>query len=152
MTNDQLSSLCFIVAGIALGIGAFDLDIGTISAPESGFMPFLAAAGMCLFGGIGFADATFRRVKGEGWTPVLQGVSWQRALMVMAALVAYVALLKPVGFIICTAVLVVFLMRWIIPQPWTVSLAGALLSTGFSYLIFGLWLKVQLPHGIFGGF
>ena len=152
MTNDQLSSLCFIAAGMALGIGAYNLEIGTISAPDSGFMPFLAAAGMVLFGGFGFADATFRRVKGERWTPVLRGVSWKRALLVMAALVAYVALLKTGGFLLCTTALVVFLLRWIIPQPWTVVLAGGLLSTGFSYLIFGVWLKVQLPMGLFGGF
>jgi hypothetical protein len=150
MTNDQASSLCFVLAGGAVTAGAVGLHVGSISAPDSGFMPFLAGAGMCLFGGIGFAEATVRRARGERWTPAFRNVHWQSALMALAALAAYAACLKSAGFIVCTAILMAFLFRCIIPQRWPVVLFGAIGATGGSYLIFEIWLKAQLPKGFLG--
>jgi hypothetical protein len=150
MTNDQVSSLCFVLAGGAVIAGAVGLHVGSISSPDSGFMPFLAGAGMCLFGGIGFVGASLRRGRGERWRPVFRTVRWPSALMTLAALAAYAAGLKPVGFIPCTALLMAFLLRGIIPQRWPVVLAGTLGATGGAYLLFEVWLKAQLPRGLLG--
>ena len=43
---------------------------------------------------------------------------WKKSLIVMAALLAYVFLLKPLGFSLCTAFFIGFLLRTVQPQRW----------------------------------
>jgi hypothetical protein len=36
------------------------------------------------------------------------------------------------------------------PQRWVVAIGGSALASIASYIIFEVWLKTQLPKGIFG--
>jgi putative tricarboxylic transport membrane protein len=150
VTNDQASSLAFILFGGLICAASIGYSLGTLSAPDSGLMPFLTGAGMVLLGGAGFVDATLRRRRGEGWEPVLRGMRWQKSILVVAALAAYALLLKPLGFLLCTCLLLIFLLRAIAPQRWPVVIGGALAASGVAYAVFELWLQAQLPKGWLG--
>ncbi len=150
MNNDQLSSTCFIFLGLMVLIAAYSLDIGAISAPGSGFIPFLSGAGMCLFGGVGFIEAIQRSRRGERWSLNLKNINWQSSLMTFAGLVIYAFSLKLLGFLISTTLLMMFLLRYIIPQPWRIVLLGAMVISVGSFLIFKIFLHVQLPSGFLG--
>lgn len=79
-----------------------------------------------------------------------QGSLNGRALAAWLALVACVALLKPLGFLVSFGLFALFLVRFLYGQSMAKSLAisagGAL---GF-YLIFDVALNVSLPSGILG--
>lgn len=150
MTNDQVSSLCFILIGLIVVAAAGPLGIGSISAPGSGFVPLLSGAGMCLFGGVGLVEATLRRRKGEHGGLNFKNVQWQKSLMTLSGLVIYAVFLKSIGYLVSTTLLMFFLLRFIIPQRWSVVFVGAVLISVGSFLIFKVWLHVQLPGGVLG--
>lgn len=150
MTNDQVSSIFFIGTGGAICVASVGYSLGTLSAPDSGLMPFLTGSGMVLLGTAGFVDATLRHRRGERWEPIVRGTRWQKSLQVVAALAAYALLLKPLGFLLCTILLLAFLLRAIAPQRWPVVIGGALAAAGAAYAVFELWLQAQLPKGWLG--
>jgi hypothetical protein len=99
---------------------------------------------------IGLIQSTLKQRKGTGWTPILRGVFWRKPLLVMAALIAYVLLMKPLGFLLCTMLFIGFLLRAVEPQRWPVVVAGAVGAALGAFAVFNLWLKTQLPQGPWG--
>jgi putative tricarboxylic transport membrane protein len=150
LNNDQASSAAFFVIGLAIAFGALRYKLGIFSAPDSGLMPFLVGTAISLLAGIGFVHATLEKRKGAGWTPLLQKLRWERVLIVLAALVAYILFVKTLGFLLCTALFIGFLLKTIVPQRWSLVFAVALITALASYGIFEVWLKAQLPKGILG--
>ena len=76
--------------------------------------------------------------------------SWKKVALALTALLAYWLVLEHLGFLITTYLLLLFLLRVIEPQKWLLAVATALIATTFSYALFNLWLKVQMPNGILG--
>ncbi len=150
LNNDQVSTALWFACGAAIAWGSVLLGLGTLASPGSGFITFLAGLGICFFSFVGIVDATFRSRKGEGWRPVMKGLDWGKAFLVMGALTAYALLLSRLGFILCTALFVGFMLRVVKPQSWPAVIAGAVLAALGTYAIFELWLQAQLPSGPLG--
>lgn len=150
MNNDQLSGAVWFGLGLAVCLGSLQYKLGTPAAPGTGFMPFLTGSAICFFSGIGLIHATLRKKQGEGWTPVLLGVTWKNAMIILVSLLAYALLLFPLGFVITTTLFIAFLLRAIVPQRWSVVIVCSILTAAASYLIFEVWLKAQLPKGPLG--
>jgi hypothetical protein len=150
LNNDQLSSTVWFILGLAVCLGSLQYKLGTPASPGTGFMSFLAGLAICFFSGIGLIHSTLRQRQGEGWVPLLRGVLWKNALIILVSLLAYALLLVPLGFSLTTALFIGFLLRAIAPQRWSVVVACSLLTAAISYLLFEVWLKAQLPKGPFG--
>ena len=75
---------------------------------------------------------------------------WGKSLIVMLALLAYTLLLMPLGFLLCTALFVGFLLVVVQPQRWYVVISVAVGTAIGAYGIFEVWLKAQLPKGPLG--
>jgi hypothetical protein len=150
--NEQLASAFWLVIGVIVAISSFRLHLGSLASPDTGFMPFLSGLAMCLFALIGLIHGTLERRRGVRWTPVVVGaqVRWGKSLAVLAGLLAYVFLLTSLGFVLCTLLLMGFLLRAISPQRWSLVVWGSVLITTGAYVIFDLWLKSQLPKGPWG--
>lgn len=150
MNRDQLSSGVFFLSGCLICYSSLPYKLGSLAAPESGLMPFLSGAAICLLAAIGFVTATLRRLKGERWAALLRGRAWQRGLLIVVALLAFVFLLKPLGFLLTTVLFIAFLLRAIVPQKWPLVVVVSVLTATFAYLVFEVWLKAQLPTGPLG--
>lgn len=150
MNRDQLSSGLFFLSGCLISYSSLPYKLGSLAAPESGLMPFLAGAAICLLAAIGFVNATFRRLKGERWEALLRGRAWKRGLLIVVALLAFVVLLKPLGFLFTTVLFIGFLLRAIVPQKWPLVVVVSVMTATFAYLVFEVWLKAQLPTGPLG--
>ncbi|MBM4315296.1 MAG: tripartite tricarboxylate transporter TctB family protein [Deltaproteobacteria bacterium] len=148
--NDQVSSAIWIAVGIAVALGSLRYGLGPLDSPGTGFLPFLAGSAIVLLASIGLIVSTLKRRRGTGWTPVLQGVRWQKPLLVMAVLCAYALLMKPLGFLLCTVIFIGVLLRAVEPQRWPTVIAGSIGTALGAYAIFTLWLKAQLPQGPWG--
>jgi len=150
LNNDQLSGTVWFILGLAVCLGSLQYKLGTPASPGTGFMPFLSGLAICFFSGIGLIHSTLRRRQGEGWAPVLQGVFWKNAMIILVSLLVYALLLVPLGFVFTTTLFIAFLLRAIVPQRWSVVIACSILTAAASYLIFEVWLKAQLPKGLLG--
>jgi hypothetical protein len=148
--NDQVSAAIWFAAGIIISLVALRYDLGALASPGTGFMPFLAGLAIVLFSFLGLVQGTLRRKQGVGWKPPMRGLRWEKSVIVLAALFAYILLLTPLGFSLGTALFIGFLLRTVKPQKWFVVMAGSILTALGSYGIFELWLKAQLPKGPWG--
>ena len=80
----------------------------------------------------------------------MRNVRWKKSLIVFLSLLAYVLLLKPLGFLLVTAFFIGFLLVAVQPQRWYVVISGAIGTAIGTYGIFEVWLKAQLPKGPLG--
>ena len=71
-------------------------------------------------------------------------------LVVLVALAVYIALLKVLGFLVSTILLNTFLMGGVMRERWKMTLLVALTTSVVLYMIFQVFLEVNLPINMFG--
>jgi len=148
--KDLLSSFFWLAMGAGICYGGYDLELGTLHDPGSGFLFFWVGAimfGLSLFI---FIRAIRGRGKAEETMILWSQVQWKKIIYVLAALFLYAYAFSPLGFILSTVLLLIFLFKAVEPQRWSVAILGAFLSTLTSYAVFHLWLGTQLPKGFLG--
>jgi hypothetical protein len=150
VNNDQASAYFWVILGLAVALFSTKYGLGTPESPGTGFMPFLAGLAIFFLAAIGAVHGLLPGKKTAPWKPIFNNVSWKKSSIVLAALIAYVLLLRPLGFTLCTALFIAFLMRVVEPQKWPAVAAGAIGTALGAYGIFELWLKAQLPRGPWG--
>jgi len=146
--HDLLSSTIWFCAGLFITLYAPQFDLGTVSAPGSGFMPFLAGILMCIFSAVTFGQAYFNQDRKS--EKLWENIQLQKLIFVALGLLIYTFFLDVVGFLICTFLLILFFIRFVGSENWPKSIAGAILTSIFCYLLFDKWLQANLPRGIFG--
>ena len=137
-----------IVAAVALTLGAATvyesskLPFGTIHSPAPGFFPWWTSVLIVLLALVLMVQAlTGSSAAGEGSGRIA------KVALLLVVLSAYTFLLDPLGYLICTFLLVLFMLRVLDPQQWTVALAMAVITAVGSYVVFAVWLSVPLPRG-----
>ena len=146
--NDQRSSLFWLAIGLAVAFYSRKYNLGTLSSPGPGFLPFLSGVAMSVLALVVFLQQI--PAKKDALKHLWAGKKWPAVPIVMASLVAYAILLNFLGFILATFLLMAFLLRVMEPLAWKKVLAGAAGATGGSYAVFHLWLEAQLPAGFLG--
>ena len=141
----RLPSLALIALGVAALYKASSLTLGTLRQPDSGFYPTLVCVLLIAFGIMALADAPRAPVEQQTGGARAQARVW----LVVVALVAYAWALTPVGFLLCTAALLLLLLRGIGRVSWVVSLASAVIGSIACYAAF-IRLGLPLPAGVLG--
>ena len=144
---DVLSAATLFCVALFAWIAARDLAFGTLRQPGPGFLPknlavLLAAFALLLLLRGLLTDAPSVR----GLWPERAGLI--RVVLMLAALLGYVAVLETAGFLLVTAGLFVIMLRWVGRRSWITTLVVALGSAVGSYLLFARWLMVSLPGGV----
>ena len=137
------------VASLALAFGAaaaFEsakLPFGTIHNPGQGFFPWWASVVVVLLATILLIQAL--KLRASNALDKSGRIAKVAALLVVLA--AYTFLLDPLGYPICTFLLVLFMLRATDPQRWPVALGVAAITAVGTYVVFAIWLSVPLPRG-----
>jgi putative tricarboxylic transport membrane protein len=148
--RDIISSLFWMAMGIGVCYGGYDLDLGTLHDPGSGFMFFWV--GIIMIGlslGILIRAMKATAVAGE-LKALLTGIRWKKVVFILVALLLYAYVFVPLGFILSTILLLIFLFKAVEPQRWSWAILGAIISTLAAYGVFHLWLRSPLPKGFLG--
>jgi putative tricarboxylic transport membrane protein len=148
-TNDMISSVFFFVSGLLIIAGSLKMTIGSLGEPGPGFLPLVVGALLVLMSIVLFIGA-LRRKRGQ---QDAAGIGRKERLKIYAtslSLLLYALVLRPVGFVVVTLFLLVFLFKVIGELRWKISLAGSVLTTLFFYLLFRVWLEVPFPAGPLG--
>ena len=149
--HQRIGSIFWIIIGVYVAIHAYSIGLGSLQHPGPGFIFFLAALPLIFLGVIDLSGTFIGRSKRDKEEePIWLGVRWQKVLLVLVVLSAYVYLLSVLGFILSTFLLMVFLFKAVEPTRWWIAIVSSLITVLFSYGIFGIWLKVPFPHGFFG--
>ena len=137
------------VATLALAFGAaaaFEsakLPFGTIHNPGQGFFPWWTSVVVVLLATILLIQALKLRAS----TALDKSGRIAKVVALLVVLAVYTFLLDPLGYPICTFLLVLFMLRVLDPQRWTVALSMAVLTAVGTYVVFAIWLSVPLPRG-----
>ena len=137
------------VAAIALALGAAaayesaKLPFGTLRNPEPGFFPWWTSVFIVVLALVLLVQAL--RAGSSAARERAGRVGKVATLLVVLAI--YTSLLDPLGYALCTFLLVLFMLRVTDPQRWAVALSMAMITAVGSYVLFAVWLKVPLPRG-----
>ena len=146
---DQWSSLLWLAFAFYIGIESLRLPLGSWRDPGAGFLPLGSGIGLAILSLTLFSQARFRtegRTR-KGW---YSQERWKSLLVILGVLFGYALFLDFLGFLVSTFLLLVMLFRLVEPQRWVVAIGGSALASIACYIIFEVWLKTQLPKGIFG--
>ena len=145
ITTDRWTGLFFILFSLYVCLESWRLGVGSFFRPGAGFFPFYSGALLGVLSVI-LGVLTFRGKveRAESWTDMCNTVT------VSLALLGFALLLTWLGFVITTFLFILFLLRAVERRAWLLSASAALFISAAFYVVFGLWLKAQLPAGILG--
>ncbi len=151
MSKEEGSSLVWLGLAILICGGSLQLSLGSFHNPGPGFLPFIAGSIVGILAGVNYFQARRRASpKQETRRPLWTNTQgFKKMIFTTAALLAYALGMEYLGFLVSTFIFLVFLLRMIEPQRWSLVIFESLVASGASYLIFEIWLKAQLPKGVF---
>lgn len=148
MKNRYLTSPNAVAGLLLAAIGGFaiyqaaKLPFGSINQPDAGFFPLCISALIVVFALAVIAprlNADSASESGAKPTP--------QAMLMAIGLIVYALLLKPVGFLVCTGLLIALMLHYTGAIKWRVALPAALASSFACYMAF-THLGVPLPPGV----
>jgi putative tricarboxylic transport membrane protein len=146
--RERGAAAVLLVFGLLALEEARKLRVGSIARPGPGFFPLVLAAAFSLVCVALLVNAL--RVR-EAEAPPGAPLGWPKIVGAMAALFVYALLLEAIGFVAATFALLLFFFKTLERQRWVPAVAGALVTALVTYLVFKVWLNVQLPAGPWGG-
>ncbi len=146
--KDIFSSLFWMVIGAGLCYGGYELELGTLHDPGSGFIFFWVGLIMVGLSLSIFIRALKEKGKAGEMRLIWSEVQWKKIVSVLVALFLYGYFFQTLGFILSAALLLVFLFKAVEPQRWSVAILGAVVSSLVAYVVFQVWLGSQLPKGL----
>ena len=143
----------WILLGLTISIWSATFPFGGLKAPGPAFLP-LACGLVLIFLGlilllevrVGKTDSPVK--PSERLFP--QGAAGMRVALTLGVMLLSAILLVPLGFVLTVFFLILFLMRAIQPQKWSVAVFYAFVSAGGALIVFKVLLKAQLPGGFLG--
>ena len=151
MRRGEGSSLLWLGIAVLICIGSLRLSLGSFNNPGPGFFPFGAGLILGMLSAVVFIQ-TRRAASSTGEdkkSVLISPGAGKKIVLTTVALLAYVVGMEYLGFLVSTFFFLAFLLRVIEPQRWGVVLLESLLASGMCYFIFQIWLRVELPRGIF---
>lgn len=146
---DRITAAVLLAFSLAFAAGGLKYyPYWSDTGPGSGFLPawlggvMAALALLMLLRRPRAADAPL------DWVP--RGESARRVIALVAASVLYVALLKPLGMIVASALYLAFVMRYFERHAWWLTVVVVLAAAAANWLVFVHWLKVPFPQSPFG--
>jgi putative tricarboxylic transport membrane protein len=145
---DQVGFVFWFIIGIAVVYLSYRLGLGQLTHPGSGFLPFWCGVILC-----GLSLFCFINGKRSGSIdiPIKQpweGKLWSKSVYIVIALLFFFFTFETFGFIISTIITLFLLHRIVSQRNWLIALSEAIVTSFVSYIIFALWLEVQLPRGL----
>jgi len=149
-SRDRFSGFFWLAISILVCMESIKSGIGTFRSPGAGFLPFWSGVALGTFAIILVASDILKEKGGRKNINLWEGKRWRNVILILLSLFVYALLLPKLGYLITTFGLMAFLYSMIgRPRLW-VQGVSALITVLVTYIIFHVWLEVQLPKGVFG--
>ena len=147
-TGEKLVNLCLLLVSVFyLSYSQTHYKLGTVRVPKEGFMPLLLGIGMVGLSGF----LTLQSFVGKGDAKnVKLNLPWLRFIGMVAVSFAYALLLNKVGYLLCTFVFLLAVLKLSKLEGWKLPLIISVVASVAFYLLFKVALGVMLPAGILG--
>ena len=146
---DRISGIFWFVFSAAICIESYRMGLGSLHQPGPGFLFFWTAAAMGILSVAVIVRAWTGRKGEEPENAIFGKENALKIILVLLALFLYAFFMETLGFIPITLLLFIFLLGWIEKKKWALTIFVSIMVTAISYLVFEIWLKSQLPKGLF---
>jgi putative tricarboxylic transport membrane protein len=148
----KVEGFFWVAIGAIICIFAWKAHLGSFLEPGPGFVPFLSGLFIAIVGLIMLLSQILSKMSQGNSLDLglaFRNISWFRLVFTMVLLFGYAVFLNTFGYIITT-----FLTMWGLfydqeKHNWATSLMASSVTVGGTYLVFEIWLRCQLPRGIF---
>lgn len=144
--SDWYTSIIYAAFGLYIAFEGYRLELGTLRAPKPGFLVFWAGIALSILSMALFIQ-TFLPQKIEK-RMIWKALELRKAVKLTTALFFYAIVLRWLGFLLSTFLLLLFLLKGIEPQRWRVALVLSIVATAICYLVFGVLFELRFPEGI----
>ncbi len=145
--NSELwGGLVWLAFAVATSVFGWRLGLGQATDPGSGFAVFwigLIASGLAL---VVIVQAVMHG--GPSLASLWAGTRWPKIVLVTSVLLVFGAFFESIGFVLCSILLLLVLMRLVDTVAWRIALPVAFGATFGVWAVLGKWLKIKLPSGI----
>jgi putative tricarboxylic transport membrane protein len=151
--RDSVPALFFLLFSLFVCQQSVGMNLGTFRQPGSGFLSFSAGAVIGILALWFLIQSTISKGNRGKVSPSEDregGLPKIRLLLICLALFAYVIVFNWLGFVLSTFLFVLFVFPVAEPQRWWRVVMKAILITLGNYLVFVVWLGVNLPKGVLG--
>jgi len=150
---DLIPGIIWMILGIAVAISSYRLRLGNLTNPGPGMMPFLLgiALSLCSLPVLIRSISSFVRQTRSVYEPIWSEVEFKKVLIVLGSLIGYSLALEKVGFVITTILLLLILFKAVDSQKWPSVLIASFITVIFTYFLFVVFLKLEVPSGFLGG-
>lgn len=139
----RLGAIAVLAVGASAALGAWQLGLGSLSAPGTGLWPFITAAVVLACGVVLILEDSPEDY--EAWTSRSGKVG-----IAFVALGLFIPLLQVLGIIPAAFLLLSFWIHFLAGEPWRLTLLLAVGGAIGLYLVFGEFLEVPFPVGVIG--
>lgn len=151
MNAERVASLFWFVVGISAAYGGFGLGLGTTGEPGSGFLTFVAGIFVSMMALIIYVQSYRMSVENQvELADLWRGLKWHRTVVIILMIIAFILLFEVIGFLICSFILLVAIMKGLEGLGWKISLLIPSVTVLITYLLFTIILKTALPVGVLG--
>jgi hypothetical protein len=148
--KEQIGGLFWLAISIFVCTESIKSEIGSLSAPGPGFLPFWSAVILGLFAISFIIYSTVKNGFSYKVADMWRGLQWGKVIAVICSLFLYAILLSSLGYVITTFALMFFVISIIdSARFFRHGISAASISVA-SYVVFQMLLDVKLPRGIFG--
>lgn len=147
--RDLLSALFWLAISIFICVEAIQTSLGTFKYPGPGFLPFWSGVVLGTLAIVLTVKSILEKKRGKRIKDLWKGMEWNKVILVLLSLFIYAVFLTRLGYLITTFGFMVLLFGLRKSKQW-IRWLSALITALATYIIFYVWLEVQLPKGIFG--
>jgi putative tricarboxylic transport membrane protein len=145
--RDIISGIVCLFISVFVFTTSLRLGVGALHDPGPGFILFWASILLAICTCILFGISLFKKTEPVRRSNGGNGADRRNPIIVIAALIAYCAVLEKVGYPIATFALMLVLFSLGRMKPWMIIL-GSLITVLLSYYLFGHLLRTPLPRGV----
>jgi hypothetical protein len=148
----KIEGFSWIGLGVVICFLAWRVHLGSFREPGPGFVAFVSGLFISIVGLIMFLSQVLSGISSDDGFDLglsFRNISWFRLAYTTVLLFGYAVFLNSLGYILTT-----FLVMWGLlydrkKNNWALSFLTSAVIIGVSYLVFDVWLRSQLPRGIF---
>ncbi|SDF07562.1 tripartite tricarboxylate transporter TctB family protein [Sporomusa acidovorans] len=142
--SEKLVVIFFLVTTTLYTHFAFQLSFGCLQAPKAGFLPVITGC-IAVILAFSLCIATLFKKGGQEAANALNDISWRRLIFLIIGMIGYIILLKLVGYLLATMIILFYLFKVAETEGWFFP---CLFSLGIAlsfYVIFYELLGTNLP-------
>jgi len=141
----------WILIGCGICFLSWRIDIGSFREPGPGFVAFIAGIIILITGFLISLEKAFKKSFIEdnklSETKIFNE-RWFQLIYTMGLLVIYSLMVQQLGYILTTFIIMFGLFYNLGKNKLFPSILASFICVTITYILFELWLKVQLPRGI----